>query len=328
MSDKKLLFELHGFKVMEDSIYLVADKMDYNAPTGLQEKGVTKLPSDGVGNTFQCPYKRTSSKDGIWDTGFYVHSPCYSGIPKAQTEVIVAALTKNIVEPYRALIGRDDALSQHDNEFFDSHMWMVEEGHIFKTNNPHDVLSLYFALRNREVVPKKLKGDSAFADAAYIIIDMDEKRKKSDEDASNMFKAIGVFEALYENDKSTLDMILYYVNRNMSADTDVSAYRGMFKAYLESSPANVESFNKLVADAKSETGMARLNIYHALKSRDIKNPKVSKGAAGTILYENTEVGVDLKSAAANIAKNPTLADIKRDILLGDEDEEETGGEED
>jgi len=321
MSDKTLLFELHGFRVMSDSTYLVADKMDYNAPTGLQEKGVTKIPSDGVGNTFQCPYKKTSSKDGIWDTGFYEHSPCYSGRSKEEVKIIVKTLQKTVVDPYRSFIGKPEALQQHDNEFFDSHMWMVEEGQVFKTDNPEHVLALYFALRNRELVPKKLKGDSAFADAAYVIIDIGEKLKKRDEDASSMFKAIGVFEVLYANDQPKLDTILYYINRNMAEGTSVDAYRGMFKAYLESSPANIETFNKIVEESDSETGMAKLNIYYALKSRNIKNSKVSKGSAGTIFYESTEVGVDLKAAAENIAKRSDLADIKREILLGDEDED-------
>lgn len=30
---KKVLFELHDFKVMSDSIYLVVDKPDHNAPS-------------------------------------------------------------------------------------------------------------------------------------------------------------------------------------------------------------------------------------------------------------------------------------------------------
>lgn len=320
MSNKKELFELHGFKVMDNSIYLVADKRDYNAPTGFQEKGVTKLPSEGVGNTFHCPYKRTSATDGVWDSGFYEFSPCYDGRREDEVQKIVAHLNKNVAEPYRKAIGNPDALKESNHEFFDTHRWSVTEGQVFKTNNPVDRVALYFALLSKEVAPKERKDDSTFIDADYVIVDVNEKIKKRDEDASMLFEAIGMFEVLRKTDKDTLDKILYYLGRNISDDTGVEAYRGIFKAYLEASHANVESFLKLVKEADTEDGIAKLNIYYALKKKELKNTKVSKVASGVLYYEDTEIGADLKTAAANIAKNPNLREIKKEILFGEDED--------
>lgn len=318
MSTKKTLFTLHGFEVKDDSIYLVADKVDHGAPTGFQVAGVTKLPSDGVANTFHCPYKRISATDGVWDSGFYELSPCYEGMDKSLVKERIKGLMANVVNPYRAAVGQEKALDEHNNEFYDSHFWSVEQNQVFKTNNPIDRVALYFALLNREVVPKDKKGDTSFADAGYLIIDVNERVKKRDEDASMQFQAIGVFEELYKSNKPKLDRILFYLGKNMAADTKVDAYRGMFRDYLEATATNVETFNKLVADSDSEAGMARLDIYYYLKSRDIRNPKVSKSPSGILFYEDTEIGVDLRSAAENIAKNPKLDHIKKEILFSED----------
>lgn len=322
MSEKKLLFELHGLKIMSDSIYLISNKRDFSAPTGFQERGTTKLPSDGVANTFHCPYKPISKTHGSWDTGFYELSPCYTGMNRDKVKIKVKGLVENIVKPYREAIGDNKALHEHNNEFFDTTKWTIQDDLVLRTSNPLDVVTLYFALMGREVVPKHLKGDSTFADAAYVVVDVNESVKKRDEDASNMFQAIGVFEELYKSDRARLDKILFYIGRNMSDDTKIESYRGMFKSYLEASPANVESFNNLVKASEKEQGLDELNIYYSLKSRDIRHPKVSKASSGSLYYEDREIGVDFKSAAKRISKDPEMSDIKREILLGGDIEEE------
>ena len=320
MEDKKILFTLQVFDEKDDSIYLVTDKVDHGAPTGFQTAGVTKLPSDGVATTFHCPYKRISATDGVWDSGLYPLSPCYEGMDEKIVDARVKGLMKNIVEPYRKAVGKTDALDEHNHEFFDKHNWSVEEGKVFKTKNPIDRVALYFALLNREVVPKEKKGDTSFSDAGYMIVDVNEKVKKRDADASMQFEAIGIFEELYKTDKQKLNKILYYLGKNMAADTKVEAYRGMFRDYLGASATNVEVFNKLVSESNSEAGLARLDIYYYLKNRDTRNPKVTKHSSGVLFYEDTEIGADLKTAAENIAKNPGLSKIKKEILFAEVEE--------
>lgn len=317
MNSKKVLFELHGFQVLEDSIYLVADKMDYSAPTAFQEIGSTVLPSDGVATTYHCPYIAYSRTEGVWDTGFYELSPCYKNMSKDIVAKEVKALIQNVLTPYRKAIGNEKALDQHNHEHLDKAKWSVYKDKVFKTDDPMDVMALYFALRGREVVPKAKAGDSSFNAASYMIIDINQKIKKRDEDASNIFEAIGMFEVLYKTDKGLLDKILYYLGRAMSEDTTKTAYRGMFKAYLEASPANVNSFNKLVESSEKESEVAKLNIYHAIKSHEIKTPKLTKSPGGMILYDDIELGPDLKTAADRIAKHSDFADIKREILFGE-----------
>lgn len=323
MSEKKLLFELHDFKVMSDSVYLVTDKPDPNAPTGFQDAGSSKLPSDGVGNVFQCPYKPTSKNSGVWDSGFWEYSPCYVNRNKGEVEVLVRNLKENVVEPYRKASGDPNALSHEHPEFFDKAMWSVEEGQSFRTSDPRDVVALYMALLSRELTPKHLKGDTTFADSAYFIIDINEKTKKRDEKASNMFEAIGSFEEMYKHEKPTLDKVLFYLGMNISEDAKIEAYRGLFQSFLQKASTNTEAFNKLMKDVGSEKGKDKLEIYYWLKTKEVNSNKINKSASGVLYYEESEIGADLKSAAENIANNPSLNDIKKEILFsGDEEEQD------
>jgi len=316
MSDKKLLFELHGLEIMSDTMYIVADKIDYSAPSGFQEAGVTKLPSDGVGHTFHAPYKRTSKFDGVWNTGFYELSPCYQGVSRDKVKIIVKNLMANVVMPYRAAIGKADALNEHNHDFFDKYNWTVQVGDIYRTENPLDVVALYMALIQREVMPKAKKGDSAFAETPYVVVDVSEKTKKSEEKANKEFEAIGMFEILYKQERARLDLILYYIGgATFTADTSQAAYRSLFKNYLAALPTNIEMFMGFVEKTDKEKGLAELNIYKKLKVRHINDPKIRKTAAGMIYYDQTELGSSLKNAAEAVAKDPSMSEIKKEILF-------------
>lgn len=313
---KKTLFELHGFKVMSDSIYLVVDKPDHNAPSAFTDRRITKLPSDGVGVTFPAPYKKITNSSGVWDTGFDVLSPCYAGLKESVVEEVVKGLTQNVVEPYRRIIGDPNALASNNDEFFLQERYNVFEGKVYKTSNPVDVVGLYFALLCREVVPKERKDDSSFLNAAYMIIDLNDDIKKRDESTSLKFEAIGLFEQIYQNDSKKLHRIMYYLGRTVEENIKVSALRSIFQNYIDAGTSNTEAFLNLVKDCKTDAGMAKINIYYVLKTTLGKNPKISK-VNGIIYYNDVEIGPDIKSAANNIAMLPKLSEFKKEILFSE-----------
>jgi hypothetical protein len=311
---KKVLFKLHGFEVLKDSIYLVVDKPDYDAPSAFIERRVTKLPSDGVGVSFQAPYKRITNSMGVWDTGFDEMSPCYAGIAESVKKEIVKGLVQNVVEPYQKLVGDSNALLSNNDEFYLKMNWEVHEGKVFKTSDPVDVVALYFALLSRELSPKDRKDDPAFLSSAYMIIDVNDNVRKRDEAASLEFEAIGLFEQIYQNDKKQLNQILFYLGRNVDENIKISALRSLFKAYLAGGPSNTEAFLNLVKECNTEKGLTKINVYHMLKTNFGRNPKLSK-AEGMIYYNDVQIGPDLKSAANNIAVNPQLDQIKKEIMF-------------
>ena len=111
------LFEIDGFKVMPESNYIIKNKTDYDAPSAFVKVGTTKLPSAGVGESFQCRYVRTSRDTGVWDTGFYEQSPCYSHLKPGEKELAVKKLMKNVVEPYEAYTGITGQLAHTNDDF-------------------------------------------------------------------------------------------------------------------------------------------------------------------------------------------------------------------
>ena len=74
-----------------------------------------------------------------------------------------------------------------------------------------------------------------------------------------------------------------------------------------------------IEETNDEIGRAKISLYIKLKEAYSRNNKVTKNTNGIYFYENTEIGPDLKAAASNIAKTADLKDIKRELLLEDED---------
>lgn len=319
--ENKVLFELEGFKVRENSTYVVRDKEDLDAPSGFISAGVTKLPSDGVTESFQCRYKATSKTTGVWDTGFHIYSPCYEGLPMSEKEILVKSLVKNIVEPYRAATGDAEALSHSNEDFWLKTNFSVYTGQVFNTASPRDVVNLYFALLTRNLTPKGQEGNSKFNQSAFVVVDINKDVKRKDQKSANLFKAVGIFERMLSTDRQRLLAILNYSNLVVSEGIDDDAFRGLFDNHLRSgnNSRNVESFIDLVEETKTEKGLAKINIYLKLKELYRRGNKVTKSPNGIYHYEDTEIGPDLKSAATNISKTRKLTKIKKDILLSEEE---------
>lgn len=327
--DNELLFEVEGFKVYASSTYVVRDKEDLDAPTGFIEAGVTKLPSDGVGESFQCRYKRTSATTGIWDTGFHIYSPCYEHISsKEEKQLIVDSLTKNLVEPYRSATGDESALHHSNEEFWLKTNFEVYAGQVFNTSTPKDAIELYFAIMTRNLTPKGQEGDSKFNQSAFVVVDINKDVKRKDEKSSNFFKAVGIFERLLAGEKQRLFSVLNYVNMVVSSEIEDDAFRGMFDQHLRadlrkgSNTKNIDTFLKTIADTETELGRAKVDIYLRLKEAYTRSNKVTKNPNGVYYYEDQEIGPDLKAAATNIAKTKDLDNVKRELLFSDEIENE------
>lgn len=314
--DKGLLFEIDGFEVYKDSFYVSKDKVDYNAPDGFQSIGTTKLPHDGVGNSFQCPFRKTDNRGGgVWDTGFYEHSPCYRNLDKDKIRIKVKALNENIVEPYESFGGKKDILSHTNDEFWDKKSFMVQSDQVYNTNEPSDVLSLYMGLRQRELTPKNKKGDSKYKDSAYFIIDQTKEVAYKDEKAAEKYKAIGIFHQMLQDDKSTLISILGYIGVTVSEESEDIALIGLFEDYIsgDKGPSKIELFNRIAKEASTDDGKAKLIIHSKLRSDRSLIEKV-----GNFYYwQDFELGPDLKTAAESISKRSDLSNLKDEILLGD-----------
>lgn len=318
MSTKKL-FEVDGFEVFANTRYVIADKVDHNAPSGFTDKGVTKLPSDGVSETFGCPFRADGTEgEGVWDTGFYAESPCYANISSSEAVKIVKGLEDNLFKRYGNVIGGSDKLNHLNNEFWDKQKFMVFSGQSLSTDKPKELMTLYFALRQRKVVPKGKEGEAKYRGSSYYVVDVNQDVKKRDEKAIKKFDAIGNFQAMLKTDRNTLISILSYMDVNVSEDAKDSALIGMFYSLIEKSEPTVERFNKVTEMADSDQGREIIEVFLALKEMG-KRGKLDK-INNVYYYQGEELGADLKTSAENVVKNASLKELKNMIILGEDDD--------
>ena len=322
--EKEVLFTIAGFEVKKDSLYIVGDKKDGDAPSGYVKLGVSKTPNVGVDESFGVGFVRRDPLNpsvGVYDTGFYEYSPCYEGIETSIRSATVKALKKNVLEPYRQATGISDAFDIENKKFFDEVMFKVYTGKTFNTSDPIHVMELYFALLAHQVAPKGSEGDSKYREASYIVYDNKKKAKEKNEVDLIEFEAIGMFTALYGNDREKLKAVLRWVGINFADEVDKETLVGMFKNYIRDSYQKAKIFLDTCMDANTEIGLNKFNIYKRLREIANKGNKISKSPNGIYFYDgDIEIGPDLKSAAENIAKNKDLNRVKRELLLLDEEE--------
>jgi hypothetical protein len=322
-SEKKVLFTVNGFEVKANSIYKIADKPDGDAPSGFQALGVTKLPSAGVDESFQVPFKEIGSNgDGVWDTGFSEYSPCYADMDEAVVKAQVKVLKENLLKPYIASTGKKDAFEEGNEEFFKKMNFKVFSGQNLNTASIHDRMTLYFALRAHQVAPEGRQGDSKYREAAYVIVDKNKAVNEKDKRRTMKFNAIGLFITLYQQDRERLFSILTWIGFNISESTDQLTLNGMFDEYLQVSPDRAEAFINTEKESQTKIGLEKLLVYKKLRETATKSTKITKIPNGSYFYEgDIELGVDLKSSAENIAKLASLTKVKKDLLLLDEIED-------
>lgn len=311
---EEVLFTVNGFEVRRNSTYKILHKRDSDAPSGFIKAGVTKLPSPGVGDTFQCRYDKKSKK---YDTGFYTYSPCYSNQDRDKVEVIVESLRENIVEPMEKIDG-EGALEHTNENYWDTKRFFAEANMVLNSDDPEDVLLIYFGVLTHQLTPKGEEGDTSYSDSAFIIQDTTKVRKLKDERVANKYKAIGVFHSLLEQSPNKLKMILSYLGIDYSDSIENETLMTMFDEYLQRSEDRIISFNNAIDKSKDKKGMEEISVYSALK-REVLKPKskVTKSPSGVLFFEETEIGQDIRSASENITKNSELKAIKTELILED-----------
>jgi hypothetical protein len=323
MKNKDLLFEIDGFRVYNDTKYTVRDKIDYDAPSGFVESGVSRLPSDGVGDTFNCGFAsiEPGSRDGIWDTGFYESSKCYSNLSSKEAKERAKLAVKNVMEPFAKRMGSStDKLTQDsDNDFWDNKSFRVYSGQVMNTRKVEDRFNLYFALLTGHLAPEEDQGNSIYSKASYIVIDIDKGTKRKDEKAMLQFEAISSFMETLKRDRNEVSSTLDYIGLSVSDSAADSTVMSMFKEFIEQDESKLKLYNKVAKEAKTKSGREKLAIYKILKER-FPSKGVSKSENGVYFFSGEEIGGDLKTAASNIATQSQFSDIKKELVLEDDED--------
>lgn len=315
---KEVLFVVNGFEVRKHSTYTIKDKPDLDAPTGYQKEGVTKLPSEGVGITFSAPYVQYEDGRGIWDTGFFLASPCYKYKDEAEVKLTVKQLDTNVVKPYLAALGIDkEELSQTNNTFWDGQRFYVTRKKIYNTESATEVMELYFALRSNTVAPKEHMHDPRYNNSSYIIIDTTKDLKLKEERSTKKFQAISLMTSLASSNMPLLKASMEYVGVRLPEEPTIEGIYTVFDEMIVSDTQRTDLFVTALDKANTDLGSDELFIHSHLKTASKGGKNISRAQNGMLMYKGIVIGPDLKSAATNIAVSPDLSEIKDEILIGD-----------
>jgi hypothetical protein len=304
-----VLFEIDGFRCIKGSIYRVIDKKDGDAPSGFVKAGVSRLPSDGVGdsNTF-------AFRDGLWDTGFYEASPCYRGLSDAEKKLRVTQVVSKVLRPFQKAKGGKNLLEQENEESLLKQMFHIYPDLVYHAEDPLQVLQLYGAIMSGGLAPQEMSKAAKYSAASYIVVDISKVRKEKDDINSAIMDAVSVFLTLYNTDKPKLDGVLTWLGLGKyPKDADITTMRSIFYETIKDSFQNCTMFVDLVGEVdNSSLTKEKIFIYNKLKNLPAKSKKLSI-EPGKIYYDDVFVGVDLKHAAENISKNPELKEVKFDL---------------
>lgn len=314
---QETIITIDGFEIKTNSIYQVLAKPDPNAPSGLKEEGTTKIPSVGVQETIGCRFDRETNK---WDHGFNSSCPCYKGRDKREVEKDIENLHKYIVDEYtrQNLSENDDPISSNvADKHWNNFSVRLEEGKLFKTEDVNQAMQLYIALRSYSLTPVNRKGSPKYNNSSYLVEDKNlaVEHKKSKNNLK--IDAVGEFSVLLKTDKNKLLHILYYMGNNFDSDTSDIDLKNVFSNIIENNE-NVEYFMDLVNKSESKKGEEKLFVYKILKTLFTRGKHVTKVSTG-FMYDDTEIGPDLKTAAGKIVSDKDLGKIKKEILLGSDD---------
>jgi len=310
---RELIIDVNGFKIYVDSLYKIVHKVDKTAPSGYYEEGSTKLPSMGIGNTIQCDYisREGASTDGVWDTGFYEMSPCYSTTSPDKVKTQIQNLEKHIIAPYEKFKGKENLLSQN-SPFWDTYMVQLYAGRVFDTSKADQLLDLYISLRTRQLTPKGGEGNPLFRDSQYCVVDLEKARSVKDERSNKMLEAISSFMMLLENDPSLLKGVLSYMGIATSEDLEPDVIKPLFYEWINADGGRTDEFERAVGLTKTAQGKDTIILFSLLR-KALRSKLAVKTSEGNYACDGHILGGDLKTAAKNVASDPELEEVK--ILL-------------
>lgn len=314
-TEKTVLIEINGLVIKTNSVYKVTNKPDPNAPSGFIKEGTTKLPSAGIGNSVPVRFEITNKAKGtgVFDTGLYAESPCYSTEDLKKVKEKVDILNKAIVEPYERKHGR--GILNHKNEDFWQDFGVdLFEGRYFVTSNVDDLLDLYIAMSGFELAPKTKEGDPRFNEAQFCIEDKEEVRSIRDTRANNIVECLTIYGTLLNKNPKKLYNILRYIRLvGVSDNIEKNTLNALFYEWLNKTDENPKTFMYTYDLTQEEETTDVVDLYvivHKLVNKGV----ITRGISGDYNYDGTDLGADLKLVAQNLNSNKDLQEIKISLL--------------
>lgn len=313
MNNDKII-NVNGLDIRPGSIYKVINKPDKSAPDGFQREGSTKLPSLGIGNNAGCNYiENEITGVGVYDTGLYSDSPCYSTTPKEEVEAKVALLQELIVVPYERFMGEKGLLDHSNKDFWDSYTYRLEIDRPFRSDNPSDLLDLFQSVLAYKLTPKSESKNPKFGRSQYLVEDISKAKTHTEETNNNFITAIGNFTKLYSTNRFLAIKLLEYVGiSGITESVEDSSLNSMLFSWLTTDEANANKINNAYAIASNSKKSNQIVLFSKLK--ELARKGTVSNATGEYFYGDIYLGSDLKQASENLNSKADLKEAKAEIM--------------
>lgn len=302
------------FIIKSNTIYTVLPKPDPNAPDGFREHGTTKVIHPAISNVVGAPY---SEEMGVWDTGFYPFSPCLNGMSSKEKEDYVELVTENIVKPIEEIKGQN-ILHHSNNKFYDDFVINLYNKVSFNTEDPTQLLGLYFAVLSKQLCPKQHLGNPKFKYAAYQVVNREKEISNKEQVSIDKTKAVGEFYKLMNSNKEKLQILLKYLNISSTIIDDEDTFITVFNRFMEDKQdgyRNSKIFLDTLGKFETKEGEEELYIFKALN--ELYDKDILKNFKSEYFLEGHNLGNSIKHAAMLVASKPELKKLVTESMPQD-----------
>lgn len=310
------------FEISSNQIYHIRERSDKDAPSGYQQKGITKHPLPNISQGIVVPYHEQTR---TWNTGFYKGAPCLT-MDKKGDEILKTVQDKLLPELELLVEGDLTNGKSSNNDFFDEFIpfngegygedtkkFKIKGGNMFNTANPLEFLAIWFALIGKQIMPPGYENNPAYKNCAFVL--EDKKQSTSLVQDKEFEKSIAVSTVLSivnnnanKKEAKHLQNIFEYVGLNLIIeDTNIKPLVSIFTSWCEKGGYNNENakdFNEIYKKFSDDESREELVVYSKLL-KDIKDSKV-KVERQDIMLEGQNLGQDKKSAARKIVADQEL----------------------
>lgn len=311
--EKKLLATVNGMPIYSDSVYVVTGKSDDSAPTGFQERGISKTPFPGNKTIANCSWDKYM---GVYDTGFFPNSACYKGYDRTDIQDEMTRRIENIKEPYERSTGKD--LTQNNFEFWDTYATECYQGRLFYTRDVSDLFDLYVALMAKVLTPKELDGDPDYINSMLCVEDKttakDLRRQREIDKMEINYKVMSMILAGGEEYRKLLDLLIY-MDIISTTELDKSMVQYMFTNWLNAKNVNVDNFKDMMGRFLNEGDKRGLDVIKINRIiRELMNANVIRVEADGLIYGGEVLGGDSVSAALMVVDSKDKVETKASLL--------------
>lgn len=311
---KRLLATVSGMKIYSDSIYVITGKMDESAPSGFQERGISKVPFPGNKNVVYCPWDKNLN---TFDTGFYINSKCYQGMTRNEAEDEMNMRIKNIEAPFAESTNAD--LSASNTDFWEVKGVDCYDGRLFYTNDIRDLFDLYIALQVRALTPKEEDGNPEFQNSYYIVEDkttaVDVRKQRQLDKTEIIYKFMSMLNGNPQERQKLYDLLLY-LDIIHTVEIDPSMVQYIFTNWIEQKSTNIDNYksaqSRFLAKDESLAGPQIIMFHRMIK--EMMYAGIVKISTTGVTFNNDVIGSDAISAAIAVVENKDLVERKAQLL--------------